>query len=823
MSDEIIKKGQVIPISLTKEMKASFLDYAMSVIVARALPDVRDGLKPVHRRILYAMNDLGMTADKAYKKSARIVGDVIGKYHPHGDSAVYETMVRLAQDFNMRKQLVDGHGNFGSIDGDSAAAMRYTEARMSKIAMELVKDINKNTVNFKENYDGSEQEPEVLPAHFPNLLVNGAVGIAVGMTTNIPPHNLGEVIDGVLAVIENKDIDIMALMEYIPGPDFPTGGLILGRSGIRKAYTTGHGSVVMRAKTDIEEKKNGRKQIIVQEIPYQVNKARLVEKIAELVKEKKIEGITDLRDESNREGIRVVIELSRDANAEVVLNNLFKQTPLQSTFGVNMLALVGGKPEILNIKQVIEYYIEHQIEVIERRTKFELKKAEDRAHILQGFQIALDNIDEVIRIIRYGEKPKEELIARFSLSDVQAQAILDMRLKQLTKLEADKILKELEELLNLIAELTSILADQKKVLAIITAELSEVKRKFNDVRRSEIVEGGLQDIEDEDLIPREDVIITLTNKGYIKRITADTYKVQNRGGKGIKGMSMTTEDFVEFLFTTNTHDYLLFFTNKGKAYRLKGYRIPEFGRTAKGLPIINLLNMESDESITSIIPIKDFTSEEYLFFATKNGVVKRTKLVEFENIRVSGKIALTLKEDDEVLGVLKTTGADEIILASSEGKAIRFSEAEIREMGRTAAGVRGMRIPKGYHLVGITNTANTTELLSVTENGFGKRTSIEEYRQQTRGGKGTKTINTTEKNGPLIAVRAMDNDMDQDLFIMTNEGIIIRMPVEQISQSGRATQGVRLIRLIGEQKVVTVTLTPKGEEADDEIAEDIDA
>ncbi|GBU11245.1 DNA gyrase GyrA [Erysipelotrichaceae bacterium] len=822
MSEDIRKKESIIPISLTKEMKTSFLDYSMSVIVSRALPDVRDGLKPVHRRILYAMNDLGMHAGKAYKKSARIVGEVIGKYHPHGDSAVYGTMVRMAQEFSIRNMLVDGHGNFGSIDGDGAAAMRYTEARMSKISMELLRDINKNTVNFVDNYDGSEREPQVLPARFPNLLVNGSMGIAVGMTTNIPTHNLREVISGTLAIIDNPEITIMELMDHITGPDFPTGALILGRSGIRNAYTTGRGSIIMRAKTNIEEMKNGKKRIIVTEIPYQVNKARLVEKIAELVREKKLEGITDLRDESNRIGIRVVIELARDATAEVVVNNLFKHTALQSTFGVNMLALVDGRPIILTIKEVIEHYIKHQQEVVFRRTKFELKKAEDRAHILEGLKIALDNIDEIIKIIRYDGKPKENLIARYALTEVQAQAILDMRLKQITKLEGDKILSELNELLAQISEYRAILADDQRILGIIKEELQTISDKFGDERRSEIIDGAIGDIDDEDLIPQEEIIITVTNKGYIKRLNVDTYKVQNRGGKGIKGMKTKEEDFVEYLLTTSTHNYLLFFTNKGKVYRMKGYRIPEFGRTAKGIPVVNLLPMENDEYINTIIPIVAFDTDEYLFFATKKGVVKRTKLSEFERIRSSGKIALSLKDDDEVLGVRRTSGTEEIILASSEGKAIRFEESTIREMGRSAAGVRGMRIPEEHNLVGLTSTQGTTELLAITEFGYGKRTNIEEYRLQTRGGKGTKTISTTSKNGQLIGVRAIDESVKQDLFIITNEGIIIRLPIEQISQSGRATQGVRLIRLNEEQRAMTVSLVPRGdEEVFDEIADEI--
>jgi len=817
MSEENKHYDKIIPIDLATEMRDSFLDYAMSVIVSRALPDVRDGLKPVHRRVLFAMNNLGMFSDKPYRKSAYIVGEVMGKYHPHGDSAIYETMVRMAQDFSYRYMLVDGHGNFGSIDGDGAAAMRYTEARMTKITMELIRDINKETIDFVDNYDGSLQEPAVVPARFPNLLVNGAMGIAVGMTTNIPPHNLREVINGIMAVIENPDIEINELMEYIPGPDFPTGALILGRSGSRKAYTTGNGSITMRARTNIEEMRNGKSRIVVTEIPYQVNKARLIEKIAELVREKRIEGITDLRDESNREGIRIVIELRADANPEVILNNLFKQTAMQTNFSANMIALVDGKPEILSLKEIIVHYIKHQEEVIRRRTEFDLRKAEARAHILEGLQIALDNIDRIIQIIRYGENPKEELMAEYKLTEIQAQAILDMRLKQLTKLEGDKILAELAELEKLISELRAILADEQKILNIVKEELAEIGNKYGDDRRSEIADGVITDIEDEDLIPQEDIVITLSNNGYVKRVSSDTYRVQNRGGKGIKGMNTKEEDFVEFMLSTNTHDYLLFFTTKGKVYRMKGYKIPEFSRTAKGLPIINLLPMEKDESINTIIPIKEFTDSEFLFFATKKGVVKRTRLSEFERIRANGKIALTLRDDDEVLGVRRTDGDDEIILASSEGKAIRFAENTIREMGRTAAGVRGMKLPDEHEIVGLTSVKGTSELLAITEFGYGKRTNIDEYRVQTRGGKGIKTINTTEKNGALIGVRAIDDSIEQDLFLITNEGIIIRMKVEQISQSGRATQGVRLIRLNEDQKVMTAALTPR--EEDDAVEE----
>ena len=816
MSEEQTQFDKIVAVDLATEMRDSFLDYAMSVIVSRALPDVRDGLKPVHRRVLFAMNNLGMFSDKPYRKSAYIVGEVMGKYHPHGDSAIYETMVRMAQDFSYRYMLVDGHGNFGSIDGDGAAAMRYTEARMTKITMELIRDINKETINFVNNYDESLKEPEVMPARFPNLLVNGTMGIAVGMTTNIPPHNLREVINGVLAVIDNPEITVNELMEYIPGPDFPTGAIILGRSGSRKAYNTGNGSITMRARTNIETMKNGKSRIIITEIPYQVNKSRLIERIADLVREKKIEGITDLRDESNRDGIRIVIELRMDANAEVILNNLFKQTPLQTNFSVNMLALVDGKPEVLTIKQVIEHYIKHQREVIRRRTEFELKKAEARAHILEGLQIALDNIDRIIQIVRYGDNPKEELMAEYKLTDIQAQAILDMRLKQLTKLEGDKILAELAELARLIQELRTILADDHKILEIVKEELVEIGQKYGDNRRSEIVSGILSDIEDEDLIPEEDIVITLSNKGYIKRVAVDTYRVQNRGGRGIKGMSTKDEDFVESILTTSTHDHLLFFTNKGKVYEMKGYRIPEFSRTAKGIPIINLLPLEKDEVVNTVIPIKEFNDTEFLFFATKQGLVKRTALSEFASIRINGKRALTLREDDEVIGVRRTDGLDQIIMASSEGKAIRFEESSIREMGRTAMGVRGMKIPEEHKIIGLTTVNGRNELLAVTELGFGKRTNIEEYRIQTRGGKGIKTINTTDRNGQLISIRTLNETEKEDLFIITNDGVIIRMKVEQISQTGRATQGVKLIRLQENQKVVTATLTPRDEE-DDEV------
>ncbi|MGL5914951.1 MAG: DNA gyrase subunit A, partial [Culicoidibacterales bacterium] len=688
-----INHGHIKPINITHEMKNSFLDYAMSVIVSRALPDVRDGLKPVHRRILYAMNDLGIHADKSYKKSARIVGEVIGKYHPHGDSAVYETMVRMAQDFSYRYMLVNGHGNFGSVDGDGAAAMRYTEARMSKIAMELLRDINKNTIDFQDNYDGEEREPIVLPARFPNLLVNGTTGIAVGMATNIPPHNLRETINATIALMDNPDLDVNDLMNYIPGPDFPTGATIIGRSGIRKAYETGRGSMKIRSKAEITPQSNGKAIINISEIPFQLNKATLIERIAELVRDKKIEGITDLRDESNREGIRIIIETSRDAQPEVVLNNLYKQTSLQTSFGMNMLALVDGQPKVLGLKEALVHYIAHQKVVIRRRTQFELEKAQNRAHILQGLLIALDNIEEVIASIR-GSKTAEEaqigLIERFELSVIQAKAILDMRLQRLTGLERDKIENEYNELKVLITDLEDILANENRVVEIIRQELIDVREKFGDNRRTEIVEADFMDIEDEDLIPQEDIVITLTNKGYIKRLPSSTYRAQNRGGRGVKGMGTVDEDFVEHLISMNTHDYLLFFTNTGRVYRLKGYQVPEYGRAARGLPVVNLLPIDKDELVSAVIPISDFKEDGYLMFATQRGVGKRTNLSEFESIRANGKIAINLRENDQLISVRKTTGSNEIVMASTNGKLIRFTETDVREMGRTASGVIAM-------------------------------------------------------------------------------------------------------------------------------------
>ncbi|MEH6889589.1 DNA gyrase subunit A [Bacillus sp. JJ864] len=809
------QQGRIREINISQEMRTSFLDYAMSVIVSRALPDVRDGLKPVHRRILYAMNDLGITADKAYKKSARIVGEVIGKYHPHGDSAVYETMVRMAQDFSQRYMLVNGHGNFGSVDGDSAAAMRYTEAKMSKISMELLRDITKNTIDYQDNYDGSEREPIVLPARFPNLLVNGATGIAVGMATNIPPHQLGEVIDGVLALSHNPEITIAELMEYIPGPDFPTAGQILGRSGIRRAYETGRGTVILRARVEIEEKANGKQSIIVTELPYQVNKARLIEKIAELVRDKKIDGITDLRDESDRNGMRIVMELRRDVNANVLLNNLYKHTALQTSFGINMLSLVNGEPKVLNLKECLYHYLEHQKVVIRRRTAYELEKAEARAHILEGLRIALDHLDEVITLIRNSKTAdiaKQGLMERFGLSEKQAQAILDMRLQRLTGLEREKIEQEYQELLALIAELKAILADEEKVLEIIREELTEVKDRFNDTRRSEITIGGMEAIEDEDLIPEQNIVITLTHNGYVKRLPASTYKTQNRGGRGVQGMGTNNDDFVEHLLTTSTHDHILFFTNKGKVYRTKGYEIPEYSRTAKGIPIINLLEVDKDEWVNAIIPIREFSDDHYLFFTTKQGIAKRTPLSSFANIRNNGLIAISLREDDEVISVRLTTGEKDMIVGTSNGMLIRFHEQDVRSMGRNAAGVKAITLGEEDQVVGMEIVEEEMDVLIVTKNGYGKRTPVEEYRLQSRGGKGLKTCNITDKNGKLIAVKSVNGE--EDIMLITAAGVLIRMPVDQISQMGRNTQGVRLIRLEGEQEVATVAKTQKEDEED---------
>ena len=803
-------------VKLTSEMKNSFMQYAMSVIVARALPDVRDGLKPVQRRIIYGMSDLGCTPGTPYKKSARIVGEVMGKYHPHGDSSIYEALVRMAQDFSYRYMLVDGHGNFGSIDGDGAAAQRYTEARMSKISMEMVRDINKDTVNFIPNYDGEESEPEVMPSRFPNLLVNGTTGIAVGMATNIPPHNLGEVIDAILAVSHNPDITILELMEnYIQGPDFPTGAYILGKSAIKKAYETGNGLIVMRAKTDIIDIHGGKKAIVVTEIPYMVNKARLIEKMAEHVKEKRIEGITEIRDESNREGIRIMIELRKDVQPEVILNQLFKLTALQTTFGVNSIALVNNQPQTLNLKQMMTYYLDHQEEVIRRRTAYDLKKAEDRAHILDGLKRALDQIDAIIELIRSSrttEIIQQRLMDEFDMSDRQAKAIREMQLQRLAGLEREKIENELNQLLELIADLKDILAKRERILEIIEKELLEIKAKFADKRRTEIIQGTF-DLEDEDLIPVEDVIISLTSNGYVKRMPVDTYKTQNRGGRGIKGMGTNEDDIVDALIHMSTHDDLLFFTNFGKVYRLKGYNIPEFGRTAKGLPVVNLLNLDKDESVKSMISIdKDDIDEDknlYLFFVTLNGLVKKTSIEEFKNIRQSGKIAINLKDEDQLVAVKLTKENEEILVAASNGKLIRFNENDVRPMGRTASGVKGINVD-GSHVVGMTTNGEGQYIMAISENGYGKMSPIEDYRESHRGGKGVKTINTTEKTGQLVALRAVNGD--EDLLIMTSEGIMIRLPMEQVKLAGRNTQGVRLIKVAEGSIVSSVEVVDKSEE-----------
>ncbi|EMG28233.1 DNA gyrase subunit A [Listeria fleischmannii 1991] len=811
---------RITEVNLNKEMRTSFLDYAMSVIVARALPDVRDGLKPVHRRILYAMNDLGMTSDKAYKKSARIVGEVIGKYHPHGDTAVYFTMVRMAQDFSYRNMLVDGHGNFGSVDGDMAAAMRYTEARMSKISMELLRDINKDTIDYVDNYDGSEKEPVILPARFPNLLVNGSSGIAVGMATNIPTHHLGEVIDGVLALSHDPEITIRDLMEHIPGPDFPTAGMIMGRSGIRRAYETGRGSITVRARVDIETKTNGKETIVITELPYQVNKARLIERIAELAREKKIDGITDLNDESDRSGMRIVIEVRRDISASVIVNNLYKMTALQTTFGINMLALVNNHPKVLNLKEILYHYLEHQKVVIRRRTEFELRKAEARAHILEGLRIALDNIDAVIQLIRSSkttEAAKEGLMTQFSLSDKQAQAILDMRLQRLTGLEREKIEEEYQNLIALITDLKAILADEERILEIIREELEEIKLKYADKRRTEILTGDLVSIEDEDLIPEEEVAVTLTKRGYIKRLPLSTYRSQRRGGRGVQGMSTHEDDFVEHLVATSTHDTLLFFTNTGKVYRAKGYEIPEYGRTAKGIPIINLLGIESQEQVNAVINLSEFTDDSYLFFTTKHGVVKRTTLSQFAKIRQSGLRAVELRENDELISVQMTDGHKNMIIATKDGQSIYFPEDNIRVMGRTAAGVRGIRLRSDDEVIGMEILEDDEKVLVVTENGYGKQTAAEQYPLRNRGGMGVKTVSITEKNGRLVAMKTVTGE--EDIMLMTVSGVLIRFEVDTVSQTGRSAMGVKLIRLDEDEKVATVAKVPK-EDEEEELEDD---
>ena len=806
--------------NIIKEVKDSFLDYSMIVIVSRAIPDLRDGLKPVHRRILYSMYESGYTPDKQHRKCARIVGDVMGKYHPHGDSSIYEAMVRMAQDFSYRYMLVDGHGNFGNMDGDGAAAMRYTEARLAKVSLELLRDINKDTVDFTPNFDETEKEPVVLPSRFPNILVNGTMGIAVGMATNIPPHNLGEVIDGCVAYIDNPEIDTMEMMNYIKGPDFPTGGIILGSSGIKKAYETGRGTITIRCKAEIEET-NNRNRIVITEIPYNVNTLDLKNRIAELVRDKVLEGIADYHEETNIEnGIKIVVTLKKEANANVVLNNLYKHTQLQSTFGIIFLMLDQGQPRTLGIKDIISKYVDYQKEIIIRRTKFDLAKAEARAHILEGYKIALDHIDDIIKIIKESQSDsiaKARLIEKYRFSEIQADAILELKLRRLTGLEREKIEEELANILKLIEEYKSILASEEKVLSIIKQEMLEIKAKYGDERRTKIDNSAIEYIEDESLIPQEEIIVTITNKNYIKRTPKDTYKVQNRGGVGVKGMTTTEEDYVEQLLSMNTHDYILFFSNKGKVYRLKGYKIPEYSRTAKGLPIVNLLSLEKDEKINTIIRINENETYKCLLFGTKEGLVKRTLISEFDNIRQSGKIAITLKEDDELISVKKTTGNDQVLMCSSNGRMARFSEEEIRIMGRTASGVRGINL-EDDKCVGMEISEPGKLLLAVTENGYGKKTAIEEYRETKRGSKGVKTINITEKNGKVIGFKSTDNN--KDLMIITSDGIIIRMDINSISQMGRVTKGVRLINLKDKNKVASISIIEKEENSDSYIEEE---
>ena len=804
-----MQDNNLIDVNLTSEMKTSFIDYAMSVIVSRALPDVRDGLKPVQRRILYGMNELGVTPDKPHKKSARITGDVMGKYHPHGDSSIYEAMVRMAQWWSYRYMLVDGHGNFGSMDGDGAAAQRYTEARMSKIALEMLRDLNKNTVDFQDNYDGSEREPIVLPSRIPNLLVNGATGIAVGMATNIPPHNLAETIDAVKLMMDNPEVTTRELMEVLPGPDFPTGGLVMGKSGIHRAYETGKGSIVLRSRTEIETTKSGRERIVVTEFPYMVNKTKVHEHIVRLAQEKRIEGITAVRDESSREGVRFVIEVRRDASANVILNNLFKLTQLQTNFSFNMLAIEKGVPKILSLRQILADYIAHQQEVVVRRTQFDKDKAEARAHILEGLLIALDHLDEVITIIRNSQTDAEaqaELMARFELTERQSQAILDMRLRRLTGLERDKIQNEYNDLLALIADLADILAKPERVIAIIKEELDESKRKFADARRTELMVGEVVSLEDEDLIEEEDVVITLSNKGYIKRLAQDEFRSQKRGGRGVQGTGVNDDDFVRDIVSTSTHDHLYFMTNKGRVYRLKGYEIPEYGRTAKGLPIVNLLKLDEGETIQTVINAKSDEDSEnnHLVFVTRQGLVKRTKEAEFKNIRQNGLIALKLREGDELINVFLTTGNEEIVIGTKFGYSVRFKEDTIRSMSRMAAGVKGVTLRDGDQVVGAAAITEDQEVLIITEKGYGKRTSATEYPTKGRGGKGIKTANITEKNGNLAGIVTVSGD--EDIMVITDTGVIIRTAVANISQTGRATQGVKVMRLDDSARIVTFAL-----------------
>ena len=812
------QESRITNVNLGETMRKSFLEYAMSVIVARALPDVRDGLKPVQRRILYGMNELGVTPDKPYKKSARIVGDVMGKYHPHGDSSIYEGLVRMAQDFSYRYMLVDGHGNFGSVDGDGAAAMRYTEARMSKIAVEMLRDINKDTIDFQDNYDGTEKEPVVLPARFPNLLVNGATGIAVGMTTNIPPHNLSETISALHVLMDNPDATTADLMQALPGPDFPTGGVVMGKSGIRHAYETGRGTIVLRGKVDVQTEKSGRERIVITEIPYMVNKAKMVERIADLVHEKKIDGIVTLRDESDRDGMRIVIDVRRDASASVILNNLYKLTPLQTGFSFNMVAIVNGAPKVLSLKQILQYYLDHQENVIRRRTQFDLRKAKAREHILEGLRIALDHIDEIITIIRSsetGDKAKVILMDKFKLSDKQSQAILDMRLVRLTGLEREKVESEYKDVEAAIADYTDILARPERVHQIIYNELLDIQKKVGDKRRTELLVGEVLSLEDEDLIEQEDVVITLSHNGYVKRLATSEFKAQNRGGRGIQGMNVHDDDFVERLISTSTHDVLLFFTNKGKVYRSKGYEIPEYGRTAKGIPIINLLGVGAGEKIQTVINVHEGENDDrYLFFVTQKGVVKRTPVKEFANIRSNGLIALNLKDEDELNNVILTSGQDNILIGTHLGYSVTFKEQDVRSMGRSATGVRGIRLREHDYVVGSDILKPDSEVFVISEKGYGKRTAAKEYPIKGRGGKGIKTANITAKNGPLAGVTTVDGT--EDILVMTDSGVMIRFNIQSVSQTGRATLGVRLIRVDDDAKVATMAkVEPESDDPDD--------
>ena len=819
MAENDLSNNRITDVNLTSQMKNSFLDYAMSVIVSRALPDVRDGLKPVQRRILYGMNELGVTPDKPYKKSARIVGDVMGKFHPHGDSSIYEGLVRMAQDFSYRYMLVDGHGNFGSIDGDSPAAMRYTEAKMSKIAVEMLRDINKNTVDFQDNYDGTEKEPTVLPARFPNLLVNGASGIAVGMATNIPTHNLGEVISAIHVLMDNPDATTEDLMKVLPGPDFPTGGVVMGKSGIRKAYETGRGTIVVRAKVDIEERKNGRQQIVVHEIPYMVNKAKLIERIADLARNKEIEGITDVNDETDREGMRIVIDVRRDASAEVILNNLYKMTLMQTTFNFNMLAIVNGAPKILSLKEILQYYLEHQENVVRRRTEFDLKKAENRAHIVAGLRIALDHIDEIINIIRNSqtsEIAKNQLMENYGLSDRQAQAILDMRLVRLTGLEREKIEAEYKKLMAAIADYKDILAHQERINQIIYDELLEIQKKFGDKRRTELQVGDITNIEDEDLIEEESIIVTLTHNGYIKRLPVDEFKSQHRGGRGVKGMGVHKDDFIEQLISSDTHDLLLFFTNSGKVYSMKGYEIPEYGRSAQGIPIINLLGIDNKEKISAVINVSHETNDDdkFLFFTTKQGTVKRTPVTEFKNIRSNGLKAINLHDNDELIHVDIVKDQQNMIIGTHHGYALSFNSSVVRSMGRSAAGVRGIRLRDDDYVIGTAPLDDDSNVLVISELGYGKQTPASEYPIKGRGGLGVKTVNVTKKNGPLVGLTTVKGE--EDIMLVTDHGVIIRFGVETVSQTGRSALGVHLIKMDNGTHVATIAKVEKESDEDSE-------